>query len=271
MRGEGSGENRSDGRWRAALAALLLWPLAGQVATAAPSDAARQAVTAILDGDTMALADGSRVRLAGIMAPKPPLGRPVEARWRMADEAKAALSALALARVVELRPSVADTDRYGRIVAQLYRDDGLWLQGELLRRGLARVASDVDDRALVPEMLAIERTARAARLGVWRDGFYAIRGAEEAGRFIESFQLVEGTIAEATKVKGQVFLNLGADWRSAFTIRIPRGALALFKEDGLDPLSWKIARVRVRGWIRLDRRPIIDVTHPEQIELLDAP
>ena len=44
--------------------------------------------------------------------------------------------------------------------------------------------------------------------------------------------------------------------------------IGFFKEAGLDPLELKGARVRVRGWIRLDRRPIIDVTHPEPIERL---
>src|SRR2546422_967846 len=138
MRRDGGEENRLQGCRRAALAALLLWPLAlGQAATVAgSSDGAPVTVTEILDGDTLALADGRRVRLAGIMAAKSPLGRPAGARWRMADEAKAGLSALALGRAVELRLPAAETDRYGHTVAQLYRDDGLWVQGELLRRGL---------------------------------------------------------------------------------------------------------------------------------------
>src|SRR5260221_15069 len=85
--------------------------------------------------------------------------------------------------------------------------------------------------------------AGAARLGVWRDGFYAVRSADEAGRYLDSFQLVEGTVAEASKVKGQVFLNLGPDWHSAFTLRLARPALALFKADGFDPLALKGARL----------------------------
>jgi len=134
----------------------------------------------------------------------------------------------------------------------------------------ARVTSFSDNRALVAEMLALEAEARSARRGLWRESFYAIRQAEEAGRYIESFQLVEGTIADATKIKGQVFLNLGPDWHTAFTIHVPRAALPLFKESGIDPLDLKGERVRVRGWLRLDRRPMVDVTHPEQIELLGA-
>jgi hypothetical protein len=167
-----------------------------------------------------------------------------------------------------LKTGATETDRWGRTLAQLYREDGLWLQGEMLKRGLARVMSYADNRALVPEMLELEAEARAARRGLWRENSYAVLKADEAGRHIESFQLVEGTIADAVKIKGQIFLNLGPDWRTAFTIHLPRSALPLFKEAGLDPLELKGERVRVRGWIRLDRRPIIDVTHPEPIERL---
>ena len=39
----------------------------------------------------------------------------------------------------------------------------------------------------------------------------------------------------------------------------------------VDPLSLKGATVRLRGWVRFDARPMIDVTHPEQIELLNHP
>jgi micrococcal nuclease len=257
---------------RALLVVSLLCPATHAVASPAALTPAGEAhVTDIIDGDTLTLDDGRHVRLVGILAPNPPLGRDKGAPWPLADEAKAALSGLALHRLVTVKTGGTETDRWGRTLAQLYRDDGLWLQGEMLKRGLARVASYADNRALVPDMLALEAEARAARRGLWHENFYAVLEADEAGRHIESFQLVEGAIADAVKIKGQVFLNLGPDWHTAFTIHLPRTALPLFKEDGLDPLDLKGQRVRVRGWIRLDRRPIIDVTHPEQIERLPAP
>jgi endonuclease YncB( thermonuclease family) len=256
-----------------ALLAIFLLCLETKAVTASdtltPAGEAR--VSDIIDGDTLTLDDGRHVRLVGILAPNPPLGREKGAPWPLADEAKAVLSDLALDRLVTLKIGGAETDRWGRTLAQLYRDDGLWLQGEMLTRGLARVSSYADNRALVPEMLALEAEARSARRGLWHENFYAVLPADEAGHHIESFQLVEGTIDDAAKIKGQIFLNLGPDWHTAFTIHLPRAALPLFKEDGIDPLELKGERVRVRGWIRLDRRPIIDVTHPEQIERLPGP
>jgi micrococcal nuclease len=252
---------------RRALLALLLWSI---MLGGAWADE-RLHVAEIDQGDAFILEDGRRVRLVGIDAPRAPLGVPKDVPWRLAESAKTALADLAQNRIVTLRLGEVASDRYGRVLAQVYREDGMWLQGELLRRGLARVHSYADNRALVPEMLALEGEARSARRGLWRDPNYAVRRPEEAGRFIESFQLVEGTIVDVAKVKGQVFLNFAPDWRTAFTAHLPRDALPRFKESGIDPNSLKGARVRLRGWVRFYERPMIDVTHPEQIELLDRP
>ena len=45
-------------------------------------------------------------------------------------------------------------------------------------------------------------------------------------------------------------------------------ALRLFAEAGLDPLVLEGALVRVRGWVDDRDGPRIEVTHPEQIEVL---
>ena len=50
----------------------------------------------IVDGDTLVLEDGRKVRLVGIQAPKLPLGRPYVAIQPLADDARAALAELTL-------------------------------------------------------------------------------------------------------------------------------------------------------------------------------
>jgi endonuclease YncB( thermonuclease family) len=249
----------------AVLAVLLvaLWPRVGR-ADASPALAVVQAVPA---GDELLLADGRRVRLAGIAAPLPPLGWTEGKPWRAAVAAQAALRELALGRRVRLGP--AATDRYGRALAQVYREDGLWLEAALVDAGEARVWSTPQTRAHVPELLALEAKAREARRGLWRDPFYAVRRPEALARDIETFQLVEGKLVAGDKVKGQIFLNFAADWRHAATLHLARPAVTLFREAGLKPLDFIGKRVRARGWVAWDRRPEIEVTHPEQIELLD--
>jgi endonuclease YncB( thermonuclease family) len=258
--------------------ALLLVPAAavlGAVGTApavfsvlTPGESAR--VAAVIDGDTVALADGAEVRLVGIQAPKLPLGRPHVRQWPLADAAKAALEAMVAGREVMLAFGDRDEDRHGRRLAHL-AVDGMWVQGEMLRLGMARVYTFADNRKLIAEMLALERQARAAGRGIWADPFYRVLEADELDdeRDAGSFQLIEGRVVQAEKVGRYVYLNFGSDYRSDFTAVIVPEARKLFGQGGPDPAAYAGRSVRVRGWIESFNGPMIEITHPEQIEVLE--
>jgi len=258
--------------WRglAIFAAAALAAAAGPAPGVAPAlEVGPEAVVSeVVDGDTLVLEDGSQVRLVGIQAPKLPLGRPDFRKWPLADEAKAALAELTLGKRVRLAFGGQRSDRYRRHLAHLYDPEGHWIQGALLRRGLARVYSFRDNRALVAEMLAAENEARAARRGIWAHPYYQVRTAAEAGRFVDGFELVEGRVLAVAQVRGRTYLNFGPDWRSDFTVTIERPARRLFENVGLDPAALEGRRVRVRGWLKFWNGPMIAVTHPEQIEVL---
>lgn len=251
---------------------LTLSPLPGR-AQGEPQEGERARVVEIVDGDTVVLADGRQVRLVGIQAPKLPLGRPNFQTWPLAEEAKAALGGLALERELRLSYSGRRIDRHGRLLAHLHAPqaggDELWVQGALLEQGMARVYSFSDNRQLVAEMLALERKARAARRGIWRHPFYAVRPAGALEPHIGSFQLVEGQVLDAAVVRGRAYLNFGAEWREDFTITLPPDVRRRFESEGYDPLDYQGHRVRVRGWLKSFNGPMIAVTHPEQIEVLD--
>lgn len=219
--------------------------------TAFPAAAAE--VDAVPDGGTVVLRDLGPVRLAGIEpAPSP--------------AARKELAELALGRKFEVEP--VTTDRHRRLRAHLRRADGLWLQAEMLRRGLARVLTTPDDRARAREMLAIEAEAREAGRGAWAHPAWTVRTPRTAWRFLDSYQLVEGRVLSAQRVRSEVFLNFGADRKTDFTVRIGAEALRLWRTAGLDPLGLEGARIRVRGWLRSWNGPFIDASHPEQVERL---
>ena len=144
----------------------------------------------------------------------------------------------------------------------------------MLELGLARVYSFLDNRALVPEMLALEAGARADKRGLWGHKFYAIRGVLKTEMYdIDTFQVVSGVVHNAARVRGRVYLNFAEDWRRDFTVTVSRKDSRAFAASGLDmktwPLSWVGKKLRVRGWIYWRNGPMIDATHPEQIEVLD--
>ena len=96
-----------------------------------------------------------------------------------------------------------------------------------------------------------------------------IRSLDEAPRFVGSFQLIEGRVREVAVVRKRAYLNFGEDWRTDFTISIAPRDRRRFLADGIDPMGYQGQRVRVRGWLRHYNGPLVDVTHPEQIEILD--
>jgi endonuclease YncB( thermonuclease family) len=225
-------------------------------------------VREVIDGDTVVLDDGRQVRLVGIQAPKLPLGRANFEKWPLADESKAALSELVLGRRVALGYGGQRQDRYGRELAHLFTDDGLWVQGSLLELGFARVYSFADNRSLVPRMLDAEAAARNAEQGIWRHPYYAILDTQAAPEHTGRFALVEGRVLETAIVRGRAYLNFDEDYRTDFTISISSRNLKNFAASGIVPKDYAGRRVRVRGWLRWSNGPMIDVTHPEQIEVL---
>lgn len=262
-------------RWFLALLILVPAFAGDAVAAAAAAGAAAlerdgSAVVAdVVDGDTLVLEDGREVRLVGIQAPKLPLGRAGFLEWPLAREAKAALVELALGHELTISYGGRRVDRHGRLLAHLHDQSGRWMQGEILARGMARVYSFSDNRALVREMLAIEHAARTARRGIWAHPFYRVISHRETWRFLGTFQLVEGRVKRVAVVRGRGYLNFGEDWRTDFTISIAPKSLRLFAAAGIELGTYEGRIVRVRGWLESFNGPMIEATHPEQIEVLD--
>ena len=224
-------------------------------------------VVAVIDGDTVTLDDGREVRLTGIQAPKLPLGRRGFVTWPLAEEARRHLEALVLGRDVVLRHGGRRSDRHGRVLAHLVRrDDGLWVQGRMLSDGLARVYTFADNTALARAMLARERAARSAVLGIWAVPYYAVLSPDRTPDFIDSFQIVRGVVLDAAEVRGRVYLNFGEDWRTDFTVTVAPRAVDVFSRAGLDLLALEGQEIQVRGWLDSFNGPQIAATHPEQIE-----
>ncbi|GGA35187.1 thermonuclease family protein [Pelagibacterium lentulum] len=233
-------------------------------------------VVAIADGDTLDLETGLTVRLVGIQAPKLPLGREGFEPWPLGDEAKAALSDLALGKMATLYYGDETRDRHGRALAHVLvagEDGSVWAQQALLEMGLARVYSFPDNRQCIAQMYKAERIGRVERRGIWRHPFYAIRDGADHDALLEhvgGFELVEGRVLNAALAGGRIYLNFGRYWKEDFTVVIEAAGQRVFERDGIDPLALENQVIRVRGWLDELDGPRILVTHPEQIELLGA-
>ncbi len=229
---------------------------------------------AVPDGATILLASGDKLRLSGIQAPKLYAPDTDLADWPMAEAARQRLEQLVSGQEISIATAPMPRDRHQRLIGQAYLADGTWLQQAMLAAGLARAYSFPDNRACAGELLAVEARARAERLGIWQDAFYAVRDAARPQQLLTRtgfFELVEGRVLLADKVGATVYLNFGRYWKEDFTVTIDKASQKRFAAASIDPLTLEGALVRVRGWIEDHDGPRVAVTHPEQIEVLARP
>jgi micrococcal nuclease len=122
-------------------------------------------VARVVDGDTVILVNGHRVRLLGIDAPElEHEGQPADF---LAHKAKRVLTDLAQGRRVHLKYDQLRYDRYGRTLAFLILPDGTNLSRELVRQGLAHVYTVPPNMLFRDELLTAQREAMESRRGIW--------------------------------------------------------------------------------------------------------
>lgn len=263
----------------AATVVFGLLPAGSALACSGLSEGPTGIVTAVADGGTLTLDSGIAVRLAGIDAPAPANARGTVPAEPLADAAAAALGALVLGKTVSLGLDDEETDRYGRMEAQVFLgEDGAadgsgWVQLQLVDTGMARAQATPGGRRCAAELMAAEASARLHGLGIWGNPYYSVRDAQnpaalegDTGRF----ELIEGKVEGVGDARGTVYIDFGRTWKTDVTATIAGRARPLFAAAGIDPQALQGHRVRIRGWVENRDGPLIALTLPEQIEVLDA-
>ncbi|OGW90511.1 MAG: hypothetical protein A3D28_05480 [Omnitrophica bacterium RIFCSPHIGHO2_02_FULL_63_14] len=144
------------------LGAFLLWAFA-PCAGAGP-DAETFLVTRVIDGDTLELRNGERVRLIGIDAPEyRPWDRQVEPYGR---EASLYARRRFDGKTVRLEYDTDLRDNYGRLLAYVYDGDE-FMNEALIEEGYARAVYFRPNGRYYSRLKAAERRARGARKGLW--------------------------------------------------------------------------------------------------------
>ena len=120
-----------------------------------------------MDGDTIVLDDGERVRYIGIDTPETVHPRkPVE--W-MGKEAGQANRLLVEGKRVGLEYDVQRRDKYGRKLAYVYVGN-VMVNELLVRAGYAQVSTYPPNVKHQERFLRAQRQARDEQLGLWGDG-----------------------------------------------------------------------------------------------------
>ena len=121
-------------------------------------------VTKVIDGDTIEIEGGKRVRYIGIDTPE--TVDPNRPTGCYGKEASNKNSELVLNKKVRLVKDVSDTDRYGRFLRYVYIDD-TFVNDYLVKEGYAKASTYAPDVKFSEQFAASEREARENKRGLW--------------------------------------------------------------------------------------------------------
>jgi hypothetical protein len=221
----------------------------------------RDKVLRVIDGDTLEISGGTRVRLLGIDAP--------EKGEFLSEKATERLRELTLSGEITLE-MCADRDLYGRFLATI-RVERANINSILLKEGLALPM--LIPPCGIPVVVDVLKSAGQGALagkGIYSLSGYEIISPVEAGNHINEQAIVRGTILEIHKGSKVWHLNFGSDWRTDFSVVIFRDGQKRFSDLRIDPADLVGSEVLVIGKVKRYNGPEITVRGPDQIIPLEG-
>jgi micrococcal nuclease len=120
----------------------------------------------VIDGDTIVLKDGRRVRFIGINAPE--IAHEQRKAEPLANKARALNIHLVARKKVRLAYDQEREDDYGRLLAYVFLKDGTLLNHTLIAKGLAHCYTFYPNIRYKERLLKAQRKAMQDQKGIWR-------------------------------------------------------------------------------------------------------
>ncbi|MDD2679399.1 MAG: thermonuclease family protein [Candidatus Omnitrophica bacterium] len=136
-------------------------------------------VTRVVDGDTLVLETGERVRLIGIDTPEihasnklyrdsQRTNQDVTTIQKMGQRAYAFTKNLVEGRRVSLEFDVEKYDKYDRLLAYVYLKDGTFVNAEIVKQGYASLMTYPPNVKYADLFLKLYQEARQNQRGLWK-------------------------------------------------------------------------------------------------------
>jgi endonuclease YncB( thermonuclease family) len=242
-------------------------PAAAEGPAVCGGKSAQARIIETMDGTTFRLEDGRVVRLANVIP-----AMPIDGDRQALLRAKEALAEIANGKHALLYFASESKDRYGRISVQaVLLEEKIWLESELVSRGLARVFPSANDKCMTA-LLQFESKARSARAGLWNESKFGVFDAENVEALLAAegrFAVVEGAVRRVGESRGRLYLDFGRRFTEDFTVVVPDRLRKNLVAKGSDPKSWRGKRIRVRGILFSWGGPAMEINLAQAIELLD--
>ncbi len=136
-------------------------------------------VSRVIDGDTIVLSDGRKVRLTGVDTPEVYFsdkllkdskrsGEDVKTIQALGRRASAFTKELCLGKKVRLEYDADRFDRYKRTLAYVYLEDGTFVNQKIMQEGFAQVLTVPPNVKYTDLFLKAQNEAREAHRGLWK-------------------------------------------------------------------------------------------------------
>lgn len=130
-----------------------------------PKESELVLVKRVVDGDTIELKDGQKVRYIGVNTPETVDPRkPVQC---FGKEASAYNKSLVEGKQVKLVKDISETDKFGRLLRYVYSADGTFVNLKLVKEGYAYAATYPPDVKFAQTFVEAQTEARLAKVGLW--------------------------------------------------------------------------------------------------------
>jgi len=123
-------------------------------------------VNKAIDGDTLLLNNGEKVRLIGVDTPE--LYHPLKPVQYFAKEASLFTKNLVEGKEVKLEYDWQKRDKYNRLLAYVYLKDGTFINAEIIKQGYGFAYIKYPFKYL-EQFKTYEKEAREKGLGLWKD------------------------------------------------------------------------------------------------------
>ena len=121
----------------------------------------------VVDGDTLVLSNGQKVRYIGINAPE--VARDGHISEPFAEEAKRFNTELVKKKKVRLEFDIEPNDRYQRRLAYIFLKDGSFVNAEMLSQGYAYLLYLRPNVKYHARLLDAQRGAMSEKRGIWKN------------------------------------------------------------------------------------------------------